>query len=179
MDDIALLHAVAGGDDRALHELFQRHAPWMAARLRGVMPADAVEDVLQETFIGVWRNARGFKCDGAARRRATAPSARRDGSRRRSRSWPTRDRGSRPGCSGSAEPGSRVTTHDAGLFADGPLRRSSFQRRLKHTAHAIYATLHGSRRNPQLHGDLRDGTALLPQQAHELAICVACRAESC
>ena len=66
MDDIALLHAVAGGDDRALHELFQRHAPWMAARLRGVMPADAVEDVLQETFIGVWRNARGFKRDGAA-----------------------------------------------------------------------------------------------------------------
>lgn len=66
MDDMALLHAVAGGDDRALHELFQRHAPWMAARLRGVMPADAVEDVLQETFIGVWRNARGFKRDGAA-----------------------------------------------------------------------------------------------------------------
>src|SRR5919109_2628752 len=65
MEDSALVQAVAKGNDPALQELFQWHAPWMAARLRRVMPADAVEDVLQETFIGVWKNARKFKGDGA------------------------------------------------------------------------------------------------------------------
>jgi RNA polymerase sigma-70 factor (ECF subfamily) len=49
--------AVAAGDDSALHELFTRHAPWLAARLRRLLPADAVEDVLQETFIAVWRGS--------------------------------------------------------------------------------------------------------------------------
>lgn len=66
MDDNALITAVAKGDDLALQELFQRHAPWMAARLRRAMPPDAVEDVLQETFIAVWKSARSFKGDGAA-----------------------------------------------------------------------------------------------------------------
>ena len=35
MDDDELIAAVAGGDDTALRELFSRHAPWLAARLRG------------------------------------------------------------------------------------------------------------------------------------------------
>ncbi len=59
MDDDALIAAVAGGDDTALRELFSRHAPWLAARLRGVLPAAEVEDVLQETFLAVWRGAAG------------------------------------------------------------------------------------------------------------------------
>ncbi len=41
-----------------LRELFDRHAPWVAARLRRTMPAHAVEDALQETFIAVWRGAK-------------------------------------------------------------------------------------------------------------------------
>ena len=57
MDDDALIAAVAGGDDTALRELFSRHAPWLAARLRTVLPAAEVEDVLQETFLAVWRGA--------------------------------------------------------------------------------------------------------------------------
>jgi RNA polymerase sigma-70 factor (ECF subfamily) len=61
MDDDELIAAVADGDDNALRELFQRHAPWLAARLRGVLPAAEVEDVLQETFLGVWRGARGYR----------------------------------------------------------------------------------------------------------------------
>ena len=65
-DDRSLIAAVAGGDDLALRELFQRHAPWMAARLRRALPADAVEDVLQETFIAVWKGAKAYKGDGAA-----------------------------------------------------------------------------------------------------------------
>jgi RNA polymerase sigma-70 factor, ECF subfamily len=64
MDDTERLKAVSKGDDLALRELFELHAPWLASRLRRSMPPDAVEDVLQETFIAVWRNARSFKGDG-------------------------------------------------------------------------------------------------------------------
>ncbi len=60
MDDERLIAAVAAGDDGALQELFTRHAPWLAARLRRALPVDAVEDVLQETFIAVWRGARRY-----------------------------------------------------------------------------------------------------------------------
>ena len=77
MDDNALIAAVARGDDVALRELFQRHAPWLAGRLRGVLPAADVEDVLQETFLAVWRGAGAYRpCSaggwlwGIARRQA-------------------------------------------------------------------------------------------------------------
>jgi RNA polymerase sigma-70 factor (ECF subfamily) len=65
MDNDELITAVAGGDDTALRELFTRHAPWIAARLRAVLPAADVEDVIQETFLGVWRGAAGYRADGA------------------------------------------------------------------------------------------------------------------
>src|SRR6516164_8678477 len=61
MDDDELIAAVARGDDVALRELFRRHAPWLAGRLRGVLPATEVEDVLQETFLAVWRGAGGYR----------------------------------------------------------------------------------------------------------------------
>jgi len=57
MDDDELITAAARGDDRALRELFNRHSPWMAGRLRRSLPPDAVEDVLQETFLAVWRGS--------------------------------------------------------------------------------------------------------------------------
>ena len=66
MDDQELISAVAGGDDAALRELFGRHAPWLAARLRSVLSAADVEDVLQETFLAVWRGARGYRPSGPA-----------------------------------------------------------------------------------------------------------------
>jgi RNA polymerase sigma-70 factor (ECF subfamily) len=66
MDDDELIAAIATGNDGALRELFSRHAPWLAARLRSVLPASDVEDVLQETFLGVWRGAAGYQPDGAA-----------------------------------------------------------------------------------------------------------------
>ena len=37
MDDDDLVARVAAGDDAALRELFGRHAPWLAVRLRAVM----------------------------------------------------------------------------------------------------------------------------------------------
>ena len=65
MDEDRLMASVAAGDNTALRELFDRHSPWVAARLRRAMPAAAVEDVVQETFIAVWRGARGYTGEGA------------------------------------------------------------------------------------------------------------------
>jgi RNA polymerase sigma-70 factor, ECF subfamily len=66
MDDDELITRMAGGDDQALRELFSRRAPWLAARLRAVLPAADVEDVLQETFLAVWRGAGNYRPQGAA-----------------------------------------------------------------------------------------------------------------
>ncbi|HEX3304755.1 MAG TPA: sigma-70 family RNA polymerase sigma factor [Streptosporangiaceae bacterium] len=65
MDDDDLVARVAAGDDTALRELFGRHAPWLAVRLRAVLPAADVEDVLQETFLAAWRGAHGYRPQGA------------------------------------------------------------------------------------------------------------------
>src|SRR4051794_7645024 len=65
MDDDELIARLAGGDETALRELFSRHAPWLAARLRAVLPAADVEDVLQETFLAAWRGAAGYRREGA------------------------------------------------------------------------------------------------------------------
>jgi RNA polymerase sigma-70 factor (ECF subfamily) len=65
MDDDELIAAMAVGDDAALRELFARHAPWLAARLRSILPAAEVEDVLQESFLAVWRGARGYRREGS------------------------------------------------------------------------------------------------------------------
>jgi RNA polymerase sigma-70 factor, ECF subfamily len=66
MDDDELIVRVADGDDVALRELFSRHAPWLAARLRAVLPAPDVEDVLQETFLAAWRGAAAYTPHGTA-----------------------------------------------------------------------------------------------------------------
>ena len=66
MDNDELIAAMAGGDEAALRELFARHAPWLATRLRAVLPAADVEDVLQETFLAAWRGAAGYRLEGAA-----------------------------------------------------------------------------------------------------------------
>jgi RNA polymerase sigma-70 factor (ECF subfamily) len=65
MDDDQLIARVADGDDSALRELFRRHAPWLTVRLRPMLPAADVEDVLQETFLAAWRGARGYRPGGA------------------------------------------------------------------------------------------------------------------
>lgn len=62
--DEQLIAAVATGDEVALRELFVRHAPWLAARLRRVLPPAAVEDVMQESFIALWRASGTYRADG-------------------------------------------------------------------------------------------------------------------
>ncbi len=61
-DDLML--AIASGDELALRVLYERHARWIAVRLRRSLPASAVEDALQETFLAVWRGAAKFQHRG-------------------------------------------------------------------------------------------------------------------
>ncbi|HWV34790.1 MAG TPA: sigma factor, partial [Thermomicrobiales bacterium] len=62
-DDV-LIAAIARGEERALRILYERHAPWLAVRLRRTLAASAVEDVLQETFLAVWRGAGRYQSTG-------------------------------------------------------------------------------------------------------------------
>jgi RNA polymerase sigma-70 factor (ECF subfamily) len=64
MNDDELIAALAAGDETALRELFTRHAPWLAARLRAALPTADVEDALQETFLAVWRGAVSYRPQG-------------------------------------------------------------------------------------------------------------------
>jgi RNA polymerase sigma-70 factor (ECF subfamily) len=68
MDDDELITRLAGGDDRALRELFNRYAPILAARLRTVLPVlpSDVEDVLQETFLAAWKGASSYRPEAKA-----------------------------------------------------------------------------------------------------------------
>ncbi|MGW1954817.1 RNA polymerase sigma factor [Streptomyces sp. NPDC001920] len=57
--DAALLRAVAGGDSAAMATLYDRHAGWLHARLsRRCADPEVVREVLQDTFVTVWRSAR-------------------------------------------------------------------------------------------------------------------------
>ncbi|MFE7260862.1 RNA polymerase sigma factor [Streptomyces sp. NPDC057592] len=84
-DDDALLRAVAKGDTQALATLYDRHAGWLLARLsRRCADAETVREVLQDTFVTVWRSAashRGARVGGwlwviASRRLVDAQRAR-------------------------------------------------------------------------------------------------------
>lgn len=58
MDDAARLAAVAAGDRHALAELYDAHAPWLVLRLRRRCADDGlVDEVVQDTFVAVWRGA--------------------------------------------------------------------------------------------------------------------------
>ncbi|GGQ40674.1 RNA polymerase sigma24 factor [Couchioplanes caeruleus subsp. azureus] len=53
-----MLRLTARGDRRAFDELYRRTAPWLAVRLRRrCADEDVVADVLQETYLAVWRSA--------------------------------------------------------------------------------------------------------------------------
>jgi len=63
--DSALVAGVADGDTGALRELYDRHAPWLHVRLvRRCNDADVVLDVVQDTFIAVWKDAHRFRAEG-------------------------------------------------------------------------------------------------------------------
>jgi RNA polymerase sigma-70 factor (ECF subfamily) len=63
--DGELLRAAADGDRHAFEELYRRYAPWLTARLRGrCADRGVVDDVVQETFLAVWRGTARYHEDG-------------------------------------------------------------------------------------------------------------------
>jgi RNA polymerase sigma-70 factor, ECF subfamily len=63
--DIVLLRSVAAGDERALAELYDRHAGWLLARLRRRSSSEEAADLaLQDTFLAIWRKAGAYRGQG-------------------------------------------------------------------------------------------------------------------
>lgn len=63
--DAALVAAVADGDMGALRELYVRHGAWLHARLlRRCNDRDVVVEVVQDTFVALWQDARRFRHEG-------------------------------------------------------------------------------------------------------------------
>jgi RNA polymerase sigma-70 factor, ECF subfamily len=65
LTDVELLAAVAGGDPEAFGVLYDQHAPWLLLRLRQrTADLDLADQVAQETFLVVWRDAGRFQGRG-------------------------------------------------------------------------------------------------------------------
>jgi RNA polymerase sigma-70 factor, ECF subfamily len=63
--DAELLAAVAEGDPEAFGVLYDQHAPWLLVRLRQrTTSPDLADQVAQETFLVVWRDAGRFRGRG-------------------------------------------------------------------------------------------------------------------
>ena len=59
--DAELLAAIADDDRGALQVLYGRHAPWLVTRLRRrAADPGLVTEVVQDTFVAVWRGARRY-----------------------------------------------------------------------------------------------------------------------
>jgi len=64
-DDAALVRAASEGDSTAMRTLYDRHAPWLMARLhRRCNDREVVLDVVQDTFLAVWNQAGSWRGDG-------------------------------------------------------------------------------------------------------------------
>ena len=63
--DAALLRQVADGNRRALEALYRRHAGWLLIRLgRRCADPGLVDEVIQDTFVAVWRSASMYSGKG-------------------------------------------------------------------------------------------------------------------
>ncbi|MFE3827114.1 RNA polymerase sigma factor [Streptomyces sp. NPDC059092] len=61
LDEEGLVRLVAKGDRAAFEELYRRTAPWLAVRLRRrCADEQIVAEVMQETYLAVWRAASAF-----------------------------------------------------------------------------------------------------------------------
>jgi RNA polymerase sigma-70 factor (ECF subfamily) len=57
-EDSQLLAAIMDGDREAFAELYRRHLPWLLVRLgRRCSSPELVDEVVQDTFVAVWRSA--------------------------------------------------------------------------------------------------------------------------
>jgi RNA polymerase sigma-70 factor (ECF subfamily) len=65
VQDGMLLTAVVSGDRAALRALYERHAPWLVLRLeRRCADPGVVEEVVQDTFLAIWKGASRFRGEG-------------------------------------------------------------------------------------------------------------------
>ncbi|MEX3102163.1 RNA polymerase sigma factor [Streptomyces sp. ST1015] len=61
LDEEHLVRRIARGDRAAFEELYRRTSPWMAVRLRRrCADEQIVAEVMQETYLAVWRAAGAF-----------------------------------------------------------------------------------------------------------------------
>ncbi|MFJ4834476.1 RNA polymerase sigma factor [Streptomyces sp. NPDC088747] len=61
LDEERLVRLVAKGDRAAFEELYRRTSPWLAVRLRRrCVDEQIVAEVMQETYLAVWRAAGAF-----------------------------------------------------------------------------------------------------------------------
>lgn len=64
--DEELLADMASGDRSALRVLHSRHAPWLLLRLsRRCADAGVVDEVVQDTFLAVWRKPHSYRGTGS------------------------------------------------------------------------------------------------------------------
>lgn len=64
--DEELIGLIAGGDSAALRVLYDRHVGWLVVRLtRRCSDRAVVDEVVQDTFLAVWRGASRFRGEGA------------------------------------------------------------------------------------------------------------------
>jgi RNA polymerase sigma-70 factor, ECF subfamily len=67
VSDGTLLEEVAGGSTTALEQLYRRHAAWLTVRLsRRCADPNVVDEVLQDTFVAVWKGAGRYRGTGEA-----------------------------------------------------------------------------------------------------------------
>ena len=81
LDEEQLLRRIARADRAAFDELYRRTSPWLAVRLRRRCADDGiVAEVLQDTYLAVWRAAGSFAASASAASAspATADVARRE-----------------------------------------------------------------------------------------------------
>ena len=64
--DLFLLGRIARGDGKALADLFEDRAPAILGILARVLGREEAEDVLQEVFAQVWKEASGFHPNGTS-----------------------------------------------------------------------------------------------------------------
>jgi RNA polymerase sigma-70 factor (ECF subfamily) len=63
--DEELVRRIAGGDREAFRVLYDRHLPWLAARIaRRCADRGLVEEVVQDTFVAVWHGAGSYGAEG-------------------------------------------------------------------------------------------------------------------
>jgi RNA polymerase sigma-70 factor (ECF subfamily) len=63
--DRDLLVEIAAGDRGALRELFDRHQPWLAARIRRrCSDPDIVSEVVHDTFLALWQHPGRYRGTG-------------------------------------------------------------------------------------------------------------------